>query len=388
MANQEERAEVEYMRPDGIGEDSFRLAIEASPAAMIMTNRLGVVEFANAETERMFGHPKGELIGQSIDLLVPARLRGNHSALRQGFFADPSKRPMGVGRDLRGTRKDGTEFPVEIGLTPIETKSGLIVLATVVDITARREAENALAQRASELESANARLLQFAYVASHDLQEPLRKIAAFADLLEEAVTNANQADINHATKVIRSSALRARELIDDLLSFSRAVNREPQFETLDLREEIELALTDLSGPINETRARINIIVAGVAIRADRSQFARLMQNIVSNAIKYRKPGEVPTIEISAVPTDLYHVRLAIADDGIGFEEKYAQEIFEPFKRLHSKVDYPGTGIGLAICKTISDRYGWGIAVKSQLGLGTTFCITLQTVSSRSRGNDF
>jgi light-regulated signal transduction histidine kinase (bacteriophytochrome) len=111
---------------------------------------------------------------------------------------------------------------------------------------------------------------------SHDLQEPLRKIATFADLLEEAITNANQADINRATKVIRTSALRARELVDVLLTFSRAVNREPQFETLDLRQEIELALTDLSEPINEAQARIAMEVADVAIRADRSQFARLM----------------------------------------------------------------------------------------------------------------
>jgi PAS domain S-box-containing protein len=251
------------MRSNGIGDDSFRLAVEASPAAMIMTSLDGLIEFANAET-----YANEDLIGRSIDVLVPARLRGNHAALRRSFFADPSKRPMGAGRDLKGMRKDGTEFPVEIGLTPIQTKAGLIVLATVVDITPRRDAENALAQHASELERANARLLQFAYVASHDLQEPLRKIAAFADLLEEALSNSNQADIKHAAKVIRTSALRARELVDDLLIFSRAVNSEPRFETLDLREEIERALSDLSEPINDAQARINIDVEGVAIKAD------------------------------------------------------------------------------------------------------------------------
>ncbi len=343
---------------------------------MIMTSLDGLIEFANAETERMFGYANDDLIGRSIDVLVPARLRGNHAALRRSFFADPSKRPMGAGRDLKGVRKDGTEFPVEIGLTPIETKAELIVLATVVDITPRREAENALAQHASELERANARLLQFAYVASHDLQEPLRKIAVFADLLEEAVRNSNQADIKRAAKVLRTSALCARELVDDVLIFSRAVNSEPQFETLNLREEVELALTNLSELINEAQARINIELSGFAIRADRSQFSRLLQNIVSNAIKYRKLGKIPRIEISAVPIDLSHVRLAIADDGIGFEEKYARDIFEPFKRLHSKAYYPGTGIGLAICKTIADHNGWRIEVRSQLGVGTIFFVTL------------
>src|SRR5208283_6052688 len=162
--------------PSGTGSDSrFRLAVEASPAAMIMTGPDGLIEFANAETERMFHYSVEELIGRSIDELVPQRMRGAHAGLRRGFLASPSKRPMGAGRDLNGVRKDWMEFPVEIALTPIDSENDLIVLSTVVDITARRRSETELAQRASELELANERLTQFAYVASHDLQEPLRK---------------------------------------------------------------------------------------------------------------------------------------------------------------------------------------------------------------------
>jgi PAS domain S-box-containing protein len=364
----------------GVGDDSIRLAVDASPAAMIMANPEGVIQFANAETERMFGYALSELIGQPIDRLVPARLRGHHAALRRGFFANPSKRPMGAGRDLNGTHKDGTEFPVEIGLTPIETDAGPIVLATVVDITARRKAENDLAERARELERANARLEQFAYVASHDLQEPLRKIAVFAGLLEEAVAKSNEADIARSTHVIAASVTRARRLVDNLLTFSRAINDESVLQPLNLRQEIEAALSDLSELIREAGAEIRLDAPDVVINADRLQFARLVHNIVSNSIKYRAPGRAPVIEISVSRGDRSTIQIAIADNGIGFEEKFAKEIFEPFKRLHGAKNYPGAGIGLAICKTIAERYGWTISARAQPGQGATFLVTLQAAA--------
>ena len=232
----------------GTGSDNrFRLAVEASPAAMIMTGPDGLIEFANAETERMFHYTVEELIGRSIDELVPQRMRGAHAGLRRGFLASPSKRPMGAGRDLNGVRKDGMEFPVEIALTPIDSESGLIVLATVVDITARRRSETELAQRASELELANERLTQFAYVASHDLQEPLRKIAVYAGLLDEAIAKSDAADVARATSVIASSAVRARRLVDNLLTFSRVTGSETQLQPLDLRAEVELGAERLVG---------------------------------------------------------------------------------------------------------------------------------------------
>lgn len=375
------------MKVGGIDDDCFHLAVESSPAAMIMTDGEGIVRFANAESERMFGFPQEELIGQSIDLLVPAPLRRNHASLRGGFLTSPSKRPMGAGRDLKGTRRDGTEFPLEIGLTPIQTGAGLIILAIIVDITGRWEVENALARRAAELERANERLAQFAYVASHDLQEPLRKIAVFSSLLDEAIACANQEEMAHANTVIRTSALHARALVDDLLSFSQTINSEQQLQVLDLGEAIESALTALSESIIETNSRINIDMPRVAFEADRSQFERLIQNIVSNAIKYRKPGRGAKVEITADPLDEFSVCLTIVDDGIGFEEKYAQVIFEPFKRLHTKAEYPGSGIGLAICKAIADRHEWRISVKSRPGDGATFFFVLPTSSQRSIQNE-
>ena len=361
-------------------DDRFRLAVDASPAAMIMVDPHGVIEFANAETERMFGYNVEELIGQSIDMLVPVRARAAHADLRRGFFAHPSERPMGAGRDLNGTRKEGIEFPVEIALTPINAASGLIVLATIVDITARRRAELELAQRASDLEIANERLTQFAYVASHDLQEPLRKIAVYAGLLEEAIAKSDARDVARATSVITTSAVRARRMVENLLTFSRVTGSETRTQPLDLRREVEAALSDLSAAVEETGARVTVDIPPIVAPADRAQLGRLIQNIISNAIKYHKPGVAPSIEIRASPISQTQARLTIADDGIGFDEKFAKEIFEPFKRLHDATQYPGSGIGLAICKAIADRHGWGLGVNSRPGAGTTFTVTLPRTS--------
>lgn len=354
----------------------FRLAVDASPAAMIMVDISGIIEFASAETVRMFGYAIHELIGQSIDRLVPPRLGAAHAGLRQGFFAHPSKRPMGGGRSLNATRKDGAEFPVEIALTPIDSAGGIMVLATVVDITARRRAEVELAQHAADLELANERLAQFAYVASHDLQEPLRKIAAYAGLIEEAVRKSDAETLARATAVVSASAARARRMVDNLLAFSRVGAAETRTERLDLGAEVALVLADFSIAIAEAGAAVDVAVEPVLVPADRAQLGRLIQNIVSNAIKYRKPDAAPSIAIRTERVDRDRVRLSIADDGIGFDEAFATQIFEPFKRLHTPNVYEGSGIGLAICKTIADRYGWTLTARSRPGEGATFALTL------------
>lgn len=364
---------------DSITDDQFRLVAEASPAAMIVIGGDGDIRYANAETERMFGYRPQELIGKSVEILVPERLRRDHASLRQAFVAGPSKRPMGGGRCLVGARRDGTEIPVEIGLTPVETGAGPVVVATLVDVTERREAETALARRAAELERANERLARFAYLASRDLQAPLRKIAAFSDVLEQAIGSSNLEDMAKASQVMRASALGARKLVEDLLTYSRTIYGEQHLEILDLREEIQFTLADLSEQIIETRAEIRVEVLPTTFLADRPQFARLMHNIISNAIRYRKPGQAAKIDITAVSVDDQAIRLAIADSGVGFEEEFAHTIFEPFKQRHDKGDYSGTGIELAICKSIADRHDWEISVRSRPGEGATFFFTIPTL---------
>ncbi|ATQ68490.1 PAS domain-containing sensor histidine kinase [Methylosinus trichosporium OB3b] len=240
-----------------------------------------------------------------------------------------------------------------------------------LDETARRDAERALEQRIVELERANERLARFAYVASHDLQEPLRKVVAFSQMLDAAVAAADYADVAHAGEVMRRSALRARELVDDLLVYSRLTDAPLKLQRRDLRVEIQSALTDLSELIEESKADIHLDAPNIEFSVDPPQFARLMHNLVSNAIKFRRPGETPRIAISSRIADGM-LRLSVSDEGVGFETKYAHAIFEPFKRLHSKAQFPGTGIGLAICKTIADRHGWTLTACSQPQQGAIF----------------
>jgi signal transduction histidine kinase len=278
---------------------------------------------------------------------------------------------MGVGRDLRAVRRDGQEFSVEIGLTPIPTAAGLNVLAFVVDITGRREAEDTMRLALVELEQANRSLEQFAYIASHDIQEPLRKILAFGDVLRGAMARDDCEEADHASAVMQASALRARELVSALLDLARSINNEYKFAVVSFRRLIEDALNDCSAMILESRAEVAVDVADLGIRADRLHATRLVENIVSNAVKYCKPGERPCVNI-ALGQIAEGWRLTIEDRGIGFDPALASEVFEPFKRLHTQDRYDGSGIGLAVCRTIAQRHGWTLTARSTPSVGSTF----------------
>ena len=301
-------------------------------AGLVLIDQLGSITGANAWARRMFGFEvQAEIVGLPISRLLP----------------EPPPLDAGFGLGLEGVRRDGARFPVDARFSMIERDGETTILATLVDLRGTSAEEAALVAHAEELERVNERLARFAFVASQDLQEPLRKIAVFGDLMEEAILRGDDDEIAHANAVMRLSALRARALVQDLLSFSRIANDELELAALDLRAAIELSLAALSPTIAETKAQVEIDLPAVAIEADATQFQRLMQNILANAIKYRKPGRPATIDIRGF-RDETSLCLAIADEGIGFEAQYAQNIFEPLKQLHSKVDYPGSGVGLAI----------------------------------------
>ncbi|WP_179401583.1 sensor histidine kinase [Burkholderia guangdongensis] len=356
-------------------EERFRLAVEAAPNAMIMVNGEGRIVLVNSQAEKLFGYPRSDMIGQSIDLLVPERFRAAHADHRSAFFGRPHTRPMGVGRDLYGVRHDGTEFPVEIGLNPINTSDGMLVLSAIADITERKRAERELRLRSEELARSNRDLEQFAYVASHDLQEPLRAVAGPLQLLQRRYRGQldERADefIGHAV----DGATRMQSLIDDLLSYSRVGRLENPRQPTDVEQVLDDALRNLSAAIRDAQAEISRDPLPV-VPAIATQVTLLFQNLVGNALKFRSAERPVRIHVGAQTRDgawVFHVR----DNGIGIDPQYYERIFLIFQRLHTRREYPGTGLGLALCKRIVEHHGGHIWVESLPGQGTTFFFTLR-----------
>jgi len=353
----------------------FRLAVEASPSGIVMVDATGTIVLVNAETERMFDYPTGELVGKSVDVLVPERFRGQHAHHRQSFAMAPQARTMGTGRDLYGLRRDGTELPVEVGLNPIDTPQGRLVLSTIVDITSRKLSEQALATQAQELARSNEELEQFAYVASHDLQEPLRMISSYTELLGSRYADDLDEDAKRFIAYAQDGAARMRGLIDDLLAYSRVRTRGRELVATDASVALTLALKDLRVAIRESDAEIVVDLDAPPVLADQSQLSQVFQNLRSNALKFR--GEArPRVEVSA-RREGDTVTFAVADNGIGVDPGYTERIFQMFERLHTRDEYEGSGIGLALCHRILDRHDGKIWMESDGREGSTFFFTLR-----------
>src|ERR687885_629900 len=272
-------------------EARFRGLLEAAPDSVVIVDQGGAIQMVNRQTEVVFGYPREELLGQPVEVLMPERFRARHLGHRVTYSNDPHTRPMGVGLELFGRRKDGSEFPVEISLSPMSSEDESVVISIIRDVTGRKETEQRLRAAAMDLARSNAELEQFAYVASHDLQEPLRMVAGY------------------------------------------------------------------------------------------TQLRQLFQNLIANGIKFSRPDTPPHVHVSAT-REPKGWTFVISDNGIGIEAQYLDRIFVLFQRLHSRGEYPGTGIGLAICKKIIERHGGHIDVESEPGKGTTFLFTLPAQEER------
>ena len=368
----------------------FRSLLEAAPDAMVICREDGTIALVNSRTEALFLQSRKELLGQDIRRLVPT-WNFEHWRFNVDDVEPVVLKARVADQELLAVRADGTSFPAEISVSPVQSEEGLLITSSIRDISERKKVELArrLAEeqirelnahleervlaRTEDLLRSNDELAQFAYVASHDLQEPLRTVSIYAQLLAKRYQDQLGPDADEFIGHITESASRMENLIRDLLDFSQLDSRgSDHFLRTSCETSLDDALNNLHVRIQETGATI-VRSPLPDVVGDAVQLTRLFQNLITNAIKYRSE-EPPRIDVSAEMRDgdwLFSIR----DNGIGIEPQYAEKVFGIFRRLHPR-ERSGNGMGLAICKKIVSRHGGRIWVDSQLGEGATFRFTL------------
>lgn len=373
------RAEAE--RNLRASEARFRDLLESAPDAILVTDEQGCIQLVNAETERLFGYRRGELIGRRIETLVPGRYRGKHVGYREGYQRDARTRPMGAGLELYGLRKDGSEFPVSIGLSPTRTDQGLTVFCGVRDITEQKASEariHELNQRLqldnAELAAVNKELEAFSYSVSHDLRAPLRAIDGFSQALaEDAGSLLNTEHLSHLNRV-RHAAQRMGHLIDDLIKLARVTRTDIKIDDVDLTEIARRIAESLQDSAPERQVEFSI-APGLQVSGDTRLLQVALDNLLNNSWKFTAPRSPAQIEFGRTEVD-GEPAFFVRDNGVGFDMSYAGKMFGAFQRFHDTREFAGTGIGLATVQRIIHKHGGRIWADSQPGDGATFYFTL------------
>ena len=356
-------------------EERFRGLFDDAPIAYHEIDSNGVVLRVNQVECELLGYDPAAITGHHIWEFVAEEER---DASRTAVLEKMAQlRPLKTfSRDY--VRKDGTRLVVEVHENLIRNSHGAVtgIRSALLDITARKRAEESLERQAKELSRSNLELQQFAYVASHDLQEPLRKIQAFGDLLKIRYADTLSEQGRDYLTRMQNAAGRMQLLINDLLSLSRAGTRRQMFASVDLNNVTKAVLSDLEIRIEQLGATVNV-GSLPTIEADAVQLTQLIQNLVGNALKFHKPNESPVVTVSSkVFLETGICELTISDNGIGFDEKYLDRIFQVFQRLHGRAEYEGTGVGLAVCRRIIERHCGTITAHSIQGEGAQFVVTL------------
>jgi protein-histidine pros-kinase len=354
--------------------------LEYAPDATVIADEKGVIRVVNAQAERLFGYYREEMIGQRVEFLIPERYRGRHVADRADYSDDPRVRPMGVGLELFGLRKDGSEFSVEISLSPVVTREGDFVAAAVRDVSERKVFERRMKDLNAELEAANKTKDQFLASMSHELRTPLNAILGFTGTLLMKLPGPLTAEQERQLTIVQWGARHLLSLINDILDLAKVQSgkREFAFERFPVADVVNDVAASLASIAQEKGLQFDVRVnADVgAIETDRRSLRQIILNLADNAIKYTDSGKV-AIAVRRDPMHLGDLIVEVSDTGRGIEEKNLRRIFDAFERVDgANMLVAGTGLGLHLSLSLAKLLGGTIDVRSTYGSGSTFTLVL------------
>ncbi len=356
-------------------EEKFRLVVDAAPNGLLLVDVAGCIAFANRQVCAMFGYSQQDLLGQPVEKLMPERLRLKHQVYRTSFTQKPDSRPMGVGRELFGQRKDGSEFPIEIGLTPLDVDDGRFIVSTVLDITERERVAEEIRQKNSQLSRLNEELTSFAHSVSHDLKAPLSAIQGLARLAVEDLEAADYGEAKSALEKIRSQSDKLKNLIEDVLAMAQSDAGDERWSPVNISNTVLDAVEGLRQLAADEGVELRLALeSGLILCTHEPRLVLIAKNLVSNAIRYCDPHKT----LRFVEVDLSDasscVELRVRDNGLGIPAEYHAHVFGMFRKFHTH-RAEGSGLGLALVRKETARLGGRVEFESSPE-GTTFVVTL------------